>query len=47
VLAASFGPVFRLCTTAFPFSSPLAAVTEANLMRFLDAAKKYGAVSFG
>jgi hypothetical protein len=47
VLASSFGPVFRLCTTAFPFSSPLAAVTEANLMRFLDAAKKYGAVSFG
>ena len=37
---------FILCTTAFPFSSPLPAVTEGNLIRFLEAAEKYGARSF-
>ncbi len=34
---------FILCPTAFPFSSPLPAVTERNLMQFLAAAEKYGA----
>jgi len=34
---------FILCPSAFPFSSPLPAVTERNLMRFLAAAEKYGA----
>jgi hypothetical protein len=33
---------FILCTTACPFSSPLPAVTERNLMRFLSAGEKYG-----
>jgi len=37
---------FILCPTAFPFSSPLPPVTEGNLMRFLDAAERYGARSF-
>jgi hypothetical protein len=37
---------FILCTTAFPFSSPLPAVTAGNLLRFLEAAEKYGARSF-
>lgn len=37
---------FILCTTAFPFSSPLPAVTEGNLIRFLQAAGKYGGRSF-
>jgi hypothetical protein len=37
---------FILCTTAFPFSSPLPAITECNLIRFLEAAEKYGARSF-
>jgi hypothetical protein len=37
---------FILCPTAFPFSSPLPVVTEGNLMRFLDAAEKYGAKAF-
>jgi hypothetical protein len=34
---------FILCPTAFPFSSPLPAATERNLMQFLAAAEKYGA----
>jgi hypothetical protein len=37
---------FILCTTACPFSSPLSAVTEGNLIRCLDAAERYGARSF-
>ena len=37
---------FILCTTAFPFSSPLPAVTEGNLIRFLEAAEKYGGRSY-
>jgi hypothetical protein len=34
---------FILCPTACPFSSPLPAVTERNLLRFMAAAGKYGA----
>ena len=34
---------FTLCTTAFPFSSPLPALTERNLMQFLASARKRGA----
>ena len=37
---------FILCTTALPFSLPLPAVTEGNLIRFLEAAEKYGGRSF-
>ena len=33
---------FILCTTAFPFSSSLSTISEQNLIRFLDAAEKYG-----
>lgn len=32
---------FILCTTAFPFSSPLPAVTERNLIQYLRSASKY------
>ncbi len=31
-----------LCPTAFPITSPLPAVTERNLIQFLDSARKYG-----
>lgn len=34
---------FILCPTAFPFSSPLPAPTERNLIQFLTCAEKYGA----
>jgi hypothetical protein len=33
---------FILCTTAFPFSSPLPEVTKQNLLQFLASAGKYG-----
>jgi hypothetical protein len=31
-----------LCTTAFPVTSPLPAVTERNLIQFLLSAEKHG-----
>jgi hypothetical protein len=33
---------FILCPTAFPFSSPLPAVTERYLIQFLTSGEKYG-----
>lgn len=33
---------FILCTTAFPVTSPLPAVTERNLIQFLESAEKHG-----
>jgi hypothetical protein len=32
---------FILCTTAFPFSSPLSPAVERNLVQFLASAEKY------
>jgi uroporphyrinogen-III decarboxylase len=33
---------FILCTTAFPVTTPLPAVTERNLIQFLESAEKHG-----
>jgi hypothetical protein len=38
---------FILCTTAFPFSSPLPAETERNLIQFLASAERHGGCFHG